>query len=195
MTSIAELKALRLHGMAGAWADLLEQGTSAEPGAIALAGRASAAGRDAPTAPCARSATRCTRPSSRCIAIWPASTSSVSPVDRKLVDATGRAGVHRRRAQRRVGRRTRHRQDASGDRHRRGRHHAARQARALLLDGRSGQRAGAGEGPRQGRAHRREPAAHGPGHPRRAGLPALQPGRRRAAVPPAQPSSTSTPAW
>jgi hypothetical protein len=40
--------------------------------------------------------------------------------------------------------------------------------------------------PGQGRAHRSEPAAHGPGHPGRAGLPALQPGRRGLAVPPAE---------
>ena len=78
----------------------------------------------------------------------------VSPVDRKLIQQLADTGLHRRGAQRRAGRRARHRQDASGHRHRRGGHHAARQAGALLLDGRSGQCAGAGEGAGQGRAHR-----------------------------------------
>ena len=44
-----------------------------------------------------------------------------------------------------------HGQDAPGNGHRRVGHHPARQARALLLHGRPGQRAGAGEGPGQGR--------------------------------------------
>ncbi|OYY32375.1 MAG: hypothetical protein B7Y28_22155 [Polaromonas sp. 16-63-31] len=76
---LIELKALRLHGMAGAWADLVEQGGGA--GAIALAsspraGSSNTCYRPRPrTARCARSATRCTRPASRCIATWQASTS------------------------------------------------------------------------------------------------------------------------
>jgi hypothetical protein len=41
---LVELKALRLHGMAGAWADLVEQGER-HAGELALADRAPAAGR------------------------------------------------------------------------------------------------------------------------------------------------------
>lgn len=48
-----------------------------------------------------------------------------------------------------------------GDRHWRVWHHPARQASAVLLHGRSGQRAGAGEGAWQGRAHCDQSAAYG----------------------------------
>jgi hypothetical protein len=50
------------------------------------------------------------------------------------------------------------------------RHHPTRQAGAVLLDGRSGQSARAGEGRRQGRAAGLLAAAHGSGDPRRTGL-------------------------
>jgi IstB-like ATP binding protein len=48
--------------------------------------------------------------------------------------------------------------------------------------------AGAGEGARQSGSHRAELAAHGLGHPRRAGLPAVQPGRWGVVVPPVEPA-------
>jgi len=75
---LIELKALRLHGMAGAWADLVEQGGGAAAMALASSPRAGSSNtccRPRPwTARCARSATRCTRPASQCTATWQAST-------------------------------------------------------------------------------------------------------------------------
>jgi hypothetical protein len=68
-------------------------------------------------------------------------------------------------------------QDASVHGAWRGRHHTARQAREVLLDGGPGQRAGAREGRRQGRTDGGEPDAHGRGHPGRTGyLPFSQAG-------------------
>ncbi|CAE6862114.1 hypothetical protein R75777_08081 [Paraburkholderia nemoris] len=101
--------------------------------------------------------------------------------------ATGRHGVHRGRAQPGSGRRAGLGQDASGDRHRRVRHHAPRQAGALLLDRGSGQRTGAGEGAGTRREDRGEPASPRPGHSGRTRISALQPGRRGVAIPPAEP--------
>jgi hypothetical protein len=71
---MVELKQLRLHGMAGAWG--IWSSKAAVAGWTARAGCSSTCCRPrAPTGPCARSATRCTRPSSRCTATWRASTS------------------------------------------------------------------------------------------------------------------------
>jgi hypothetical protein len=67
----------------------------------------------------------------------------VSPVDRKLVAQLARLRVHPGGAQRGAGGRSGHGQEPSGHGHRRGRHHRARQAGALLLDGGPGQCAGA----------------------------------------------------
>ena len=188
-----ELKELRLHGMAGAWADLVEQGANAglEASRWLIEHLLQAETTDRAMRSVSHQMHAAKFPVHRDLAGFDF---EVSPVDRKLVDAAGRAGVHRGGAQRRAGRRARHGQDASGDRHRRGRHHAARQAGALLLDGRSGQRAGAGEGAGQGRAHRREPAAHGPGRSSTswATCPSARPAGRCCST--CCPSCTSTPA-
>jgi hypothetical protein len=63
---------------------------------------------------------------------------------------------------------------------------ASSQEGSVLRHGRSGQCAGAGESPEQGRPVGRATAAVGPHHPRRAGLSPLQLVRRRLAVPHAQ---------
>jgi hypothetical protein len=100
--------------------------------------------------------------------------------------AVGRDEVHGSCAQRRPRWRARHGQEPSGYRHRRGGGRPARQASAVLLHGRSGQRSRAGEGAGQGRAYREQHVAARRDHPRRNGIPALQPGRRGAAVPSAE---------
>src|SRR6056297_1302657 len=63
---------------------------------------------------------------------------------------------------------------------------ASSQARALLLDGRTRQCAGAGKGPRQGWENRRGTGQNRLGHPRRAGISAVQRFRRRVVIPPSQ---------
>ena len=151
-----ELKALRLHGMAGAWADLVEQGGSArrwiESSRWLIEHLLQAEGTDRAMRSVSHQMHAAKFPVHRDLAGFDF---EVSPVDRKLVEHTGQHGLHRRRAQRRAGGWARHGQDAPGHGHRRVGHHPARQAGALLLDGGSGQRAGAGEGAGQGRAHRR----------------------------------------
>ena len=188
-----ELKALRLHGMAGAWADLVEQGGNAgiESSRWLIEHLLQAEGTDRAMRSVSHQMHAARFPVHRDLAGFDF---EVSPVDRKLVSDAGHSGLHRRRAQRRAGGRAGHGQDAPGHGHRRVGHHPAWQAGALLLDGRSGQCAGAGEGAGQGRAHCVEPAAHGPGHPRRAGLPAVQPGRRGACCSTCSAACTSTPA-
>ena len=190
---IAELKALRLHGMAATLGRSDRAATTAistaRAGSIEQMLRAETT--DRATRSVSHQMNAAKFPAHRDLAGFDF---EVSPVDRKLVlqlaETAFTEAAHNVVLVGGPGSGKSH----LGDRHRRVRHHPARQAGALLLDGGLGQRAGAGEGAGQGRTHRRQRAAHGRGHPRRAGLLALQPGRRSAAVPPAQPSSTSTPA-
>ena len=184
---LVELKALRLHGMAGAWADLVEQGGNAgiESSRWLIEHLLQAEGTDRAMRSVSHQMHAAKFPVHRDLAGFDF---EVSPVDRKLVgtlattaftDAAhnvvlvGGPGTGKTHLATAIG--------VAG-------HHPARQAGAVLLDGRPGQRAGAGEGAGQGRAHRHQPAAHGPGHPGRARLPAVQPGRRGVAVPPAEPA-------
>ena len=162
---MVELKQLRLHGMAGAWADLAEQGADAglDYSRWLVEHLLQAEAVDRGMRSVKHQMHVATFPVHRDLAGFDF---DVSPVDHKLVMKLADDGVHRPGAERRAGRRPGDRQDASGDRARRRGRHPARQAGALLLDGGSGQRAGAGEGAGQGRPHRDEPVAHGPGHPR-----------------------------
>jgi DNA replication protein DnaC len=148
--------------MAGAWADLVEQGGHAtlESSRWLLEHLLQAEVTDRAMRSVSYQMHTAKFP---CTATWRASTSRCSPVDKKLIEQLA-SMAFTERAQRGAGR-------WPGT----GKTHlataigvagiTARQAGAVLLHGGSGQRAGAGEGPRQGRAHRSEPAAHGPGHP------------------------------
>ena len=115
-------------------------------------------------------------------------------VDRALIIGWRRCRSPNSRTQRRLHRRHRHRQNAPGHRARCRRHHPAQQARALLLDCRTGQRSGAGEGRRQARPSGVQPDAHGLGHPRRTGLSAVLASRAVRCCSTCSASSMSTPA-
>lgn len=77
-----------------------------------------------------------------------------------------------------------HREIACCDSPRHSGNRASPQARALLLDGRTGQRAGAGKSPRQGREDRRSAGENRLGGPRRVGILAVQRLWRCLALPP-----------
>ena len=77
----------------------------------------------------------------------------VSPVDRKRVLQLAEIAFTDEAHNVVLGGQPRCWQEPRGNGHRRCGHHAAWQARALLLDGGPGQRAGAGEGPGQGGSH------------------------------------------
>jgi hypothetical protein len=107
-------------------------------------------------------------PCRRCRSVWRTKASSVSPLK------TGRNEVTKRPVLRLTSPTTRtrrsggsawYRKNPSCHGYRRSRHHPARQAGEVLLHGRFGQRAGAGDGARKGRAHRQQPATAGPGGP------------------------------
>jgi hypothetical protein len=169
----------------GPWGDLQEQGPASGCGCLALAGRAPAAGRDhgpfdALGAAYQMSSARF--PVHRGLAGFDF---DASVVDQKLIHQLAMLEFTEAAHNVVLGRWSGHRQDPSGNGSGRVGHHAPRQARAVLLNGRSGQCPGAGEGPGQGRAYRAMSLLrNGCGDPGRAGLPAVQPGRRRAAVPP-----------
>ncbi len=160
-----ELKQLRLHGMALAWADLVEQGSNAglDSSRWLIEHLLQAEATDRAMRSVSHQMHAAKFPVHRDLAGFDF---DVSPVDRKLIHQLAELAfteaAHNAVLVGGPGTGKTH----LGHRHRRVRHHPARQAGALLLHGRSGQRAGAGEGARQGRAHRAEPAAHGPGHPR-----------------------------
>jgi len=133
-----EFKELRLYGMAGAWEDLVKQGGHAtlESSRWLLEHLLQAEVTDRAMRSVSYQMHTAKFPVHRDLAGFDF---ECSPVDKKLSE-----------------------QLASN---RRGGHHAPWLTRAVLLHGGSGQRTGAGEGPRQGRPHRSELAAHGPGHP------------------------------
>ena len=189
---VAELKSLQLHGMAQlpeVWLRPSPPASSARRPVVPSSSRPRS-----PTARCAPSATRWAPPSSRCIAIWPASTSARPRSIEALIAAC--TAAHSPSAAHNVvfiggtGTGKTHLATAIGVEA----IASPRQARALLLHRRTGQCAGAGEGARQSRPPRPPPDVRRPGDPRRAGLPAVQPGRRRACSSTCSPSSTSAPA-
>src|SRR5690349_7089800 len=138
-----ELKALRLHGMAGAWADLVEQGTNAglDASRWLIEHLLQAEGVDRAMRSVSHQMHAAKFPVHRDMAGFDF---EVSPVDRKLVTTLVTSAftddAHNVVLVGGPG----HGQDPSGHGHRRGGHHPAWQARAVLLDGRPGQRAGAG---------------------------------------------------
>ena len=162
---LVELKALRLHGMAGAWADLVEQGGNAgiESSRWLIEHLLQAEGTDRAMRSVSHQMKAAKLPVHRDMAGFDF---EVSPVDRKLVNSlastaftddahnvvlVGGPGTGKTHLATAIGVAgiTRHGRRVS-----------------FLHHGGSGQCAGAGEGAGQGRAHHHEPAAHGLGHPR-----------------------------
>jgi DNA replication protein DnaC len=161
---ISELKALRLHGMAATWVELGEQNNGElERSRWLIEHMLKAEASDRATRSVSHQMSTAKFPVHRDLAGFDF---EVSPVDRKLVTqlASCEFTVAAHNAVLVGGPGTGKSHLATA--HRRGRHHRARQAGEVLLDGGSGQCAGAGEGRRQGWAYRRQLAAHGPGHPR-----------------------------
>ena len=170
---MTELKQLRLHGMALAWAQLIEQGG----GVGGADGHGHGGALDASRwlmehLVQVASVDRATHSVSHRMnsAKFPAHCDlagfdfEASPVGRKLIHQLADVAFTERSAQRRAGGRIR--QDACGDGHRRGAHHPTRQTGTVLFAGGSGECTRTGEETRQGGAHRAQPAAHGRGHPR-----------------------------
>jgi len=126
---LVELKALRLHGMAGAWANLVEQGGGAAAGAGVESSRwliehlLQAEAMDRAMRSLSHQMHAARFPVHRDLAGFDF---EVSPVDRALVTNAGQHRLHRQRAQRRAGRRAGHRRDPSGPNHRRVSHQHAR---------------------------------------------------------------------
>ncbi len=159
----AELKALRLYGMAGAWSELTEVGGQARVEGALLADGASAPrrrhgpGHALDPLPDDGSALP-DPPGPGWLRLR-----AIAAVDRRLIeelaDLAFSEKAHNVVLVGGPGTGKTHLATAMGvagiTRH--------GSAGAVLLDGGSGQRAGAGEGPRQGRAHRCESAAHGSG--------------------------------
>ena len=77
----AELKSLRLHGMVGAWEEMVAQGSAGIQTSRWLIEHLLHEHTDRHALD---SATRCTQRSFQCIAIWRVSTSSKSKVDKPL---------------------------------------------------------------------------------------------------------------
>jgi hypothetical protein len=98
-----------------------------------------------------------------------------------------RRRLHRSAAQRRTGRRDRHGQDASGDRHR-AKLHQGRIARSLLHHRRSRQPARGPNPRRSSGPHRRLSNPPRLRHSRRTGLSSVRSGRRSASLPSRQPA-------
>ena len=128
---LVELKALRLHGMAGAWANLVEQGGGAAAGAGVESSRwliehlLQAEATDRAMRSLSHQMHAARFPVHRDLAGFDF---EVSPVDRALVTNAGQHRLHRQRAQRRAGRRAGHRRDPSGHSHQRVWHQHARQS-------------------------------------------------------------------
>ena len=159
---IAELKALRLHGMAGTWADLMEQNTAElERSRWLVEQMLRAETTERATRSVTHQMNAAKFPVHRDLAGFDF---EVSPVDRKLVMQLAEMAFTDEAHNVVLVGWARNRQEPSGDRDRRGGHHAAWQACPLLLDCRLGERSGAGEGPGQGGSHCRKLAA-----PRRGG--------------------------
>src|ERR1700749_4402332 len=110
-----------------------------------------------------------------------------TPINEASRARSGRRRLHPPTAQRRPGRRNRHRQDASGHRHR-AELHPRWIARALLHHGRSRQSARGRRSSRTPGTHRR--LSHSPRrrHPRRTRISPVRPGWRAIAVPSRQPA-------
>ena len=101
-----------------------------------------------------------------------------TPINEAPCARSGRRRIHRPATQCRPGRRTRHRQDASGHRDRRPGDRASSQARPLLLHRRTRQRSRTREASGQARTDRGAAHSLRSRHPRRARLPAVQRLRR-----------------
>jgi hypothetical protein len=159
-----EFKELRLYGMAGAWEDLVKQGGHAtlESSRWLLEHLLQAEVTDRAMRSVSYQMHTAKFPVHRDLAGFDF---ECSPVDKKLIEQLASMAFTEQAHNVVLSGWPRHGQDASGHGHRRGGHHAPWLTRAVLLHGGSGQRTGAGEGPRQGRPHRSELAAHGPGHP------------------------------
>ncbi|CAE6882784.1 transposase [Pseudomonas marincola] len=180
---MAELKELRLHGMATAWAELTAQGESNTASSKWLLEHLlEQEHTDRAMRSVSHQMNMAKLPMHRDLAGFDFSASSA---DARLISELANLSFYRHRAERGADRRPRHRQNPPGHRTGRVRHHPAWQARALLLHGRSGQSSGARKTRRQSRADRPGTATHGSGHPRRAGVSALQSGRWRAVISPA----------
>jgi hypothetical protein len=148
----AELKELRLYGMAGAWEDLVKQGGHAtlESSRWLLEHLLQAEVTDRAMRSVSYQMHTAKFPVHRDLAGFDF---ECSPVDEKLI-MNWPPELYRQRPQRGVDRWAGHRQDASGHGPGGLRHHPARTAGAFLLDRGPGQCAGAGEGGWQVRADR-----------------------------------------
>jgi hypothetical protein len=181
---MVELKQLRLHGMASAWGDLVEQGSSAglDSARWLVEHLLQAEGTDRAMRSISHQMHAARFPMHRDLAGFDF---EVSPVDRKLI-MTLASTAFTEKAQNAVlvggpGTGKTHLATAIGvagitQHGKRVRFHST----VDLVNALEQEKA-------QGRAHCQQPAAHGPRHPGRTGLPAVQPGWWGAAVPPAQP--------
>ena len=162
---LAELKSLRLHGMAQAWSELEAQGEGMglQTSRWLLEHLLRAEQVERHMRSVAHQLKSARFPLHRDLAGFDFEGSAV---DETLVgQATGRPVVHGSGAQRGPHRRARHGQDAPGHCTGRRWHHSAGPSGAVLLDGGPGQCAGTGEGTRQGRPSRGVAGEHGPGDP------------------------------
>ena len=156
---VSELKALRLHGMAAAWAELESRDSEGlEAATQVFEHLLQAEGVDRAVRAVRYQMSAARLPTHRDLAGFDF---GCSPVDRKLVLQLAECGfaeqAHNVVLVGGPGTGKTHLATAICGQ----RYHAARQARAVPRHGGPGQRAGAGEGPGARRAHRGQPDAHG----------------------------------